>query len=144
MTAQRPSDRRFPIGVLLTLASEGIQTDCTFGQLHEAITFVLGREVWTHELAEKQPWQRAASLILRQHPELGKYAAAIRPETRRTNESPEIVCRLELHKAKAELGDELVIRRGEDTRTESPLASLRRVAPGKPVIVVDPNEEPND
>jgi len=70
-----------------------------FGAVHEAITHVLGREVWTHELPSVSDEARAA--VLRQFPEmptnverswsetaaaiLAKYGATVEVETGSTH-----------------------------------------------------------
>lgn len=119
---------------LLSIAAVGISTGGTFSDIHEALTHILGWDVFTHELADKAIWDRAATLVRKAHPAIVPFADRIRDATG----DADAVARITRATVMA-LGLSLDMPKGSDDRTEHPLESLQRIAPDKPVIVVGTN-----
>lgn len=118
----------------LCLASGGVAIGkaLQFGEVHGAITHVLGWDVFTHELADKQVWITASELVRAACPAIIPFADRLR-DAKGNGE----VCQLVCDEAEAALGKTVEIPKGTGERRESPLESLERIAPGKPVIVVE-------
>lgn len=113
----------------LSLASCGIGLGDSFSDFHEAITFILGHDVFTHELAEMRPWQEAARIIAMQSVALGRYGDRLRDNPSQWAEI--------LAECRAEMGDTVLLRSGGLDRTEHPVESLQRIAPDKPIVVLE-------
>lgn len=118
--------------VALSLASEGITVEgaLSFDPTFEALTYILGWDVFTHELAEKSPWIEAAANIHAANPTLAQYGRELRADPKKHAEI--------LADCLKELGLTVMLPKGNGRRTESPLASIARIAPGKPVVAVCP------
>lgn len=105
----------------LTLASvtTGHALVTEFSKIHEAVTWLMGHEVWTHELPAYLPL--AASEALEQYPDLpSKYVG------------------LEETQAEAveRYGETLPVRQGNSQRAKGPEETLREIAGDRPVIVI--------
>ena len=120
----------------LTLASGGIQFASTFDQIHEAITHVLGWDVFTHELAESGPWEEAARLVLAQLPLLEPMASLAREAS---DSGAGLDFDVILKSAVEDVGDTVSLSKGTGKRAEHPIASMKRIAPDKPIIVLETN-----
>ena len=105
-------------------ASSGITlaNSMSIADIHELSEWVLGHPVWTHELGQDHIWKRMRELLVAQFPDL--------PTDDVTDHAAAAKALL------ATYGEIISVRRGSDERAESPLASLARVAPGKPTIVL--------
>lgn len=117
--------------VALSLAAEGIAVEgaTDFGSTFEAMTYLLGWDVFTHELAEQAPWIECAANIYAANPVLAKYGRELRADPTRHAEC--------LKACLAELGPTVDLPEGNGRRTEHPLESIARIAPGNPVIGVE-------
>lgn len=116
------------------LAVAGLLTGCLFikggfGDIHECAEYVAGHPIWTHELADEAVWTRLRAAILAQHPDLAEMDA-IAEGTTPDNVHEKAAALL------ARYPDLITLARGGGERTESPLESLARIAPDKPVIAV--------
>jgi hypothetical protein len=125
--------KEFPIAVVLCLTT-GYELGGGFDRAHEAMEHVLGHPIWTHEMAECGLWDRLREAVLAQHPNLGD-AEAFAPGSKDRAVIAEYL-RGYIARAEAQFGKTLPLARGAAERTESPLASLERVAKGKPIIGV--------
>lgn len=129
----------FSVETLLSVAT-GRMMGGSFDDVHGAVTHILGHDIWTHELADGSIWTRAQALLFAQHPDLQIEVPDTIDEARAMQTVAD---------TKTALGtDRLEVAKGVDTRTESPVESLQRVAPGKPIVVVggrpDPAAEPTN
>jgi hypothetical protein len=121
--------KEFPIEVVASLTSGKLL--CKFGDLHEAAEFVAGHPIWTHEFADKPFWERLRTTVFAQCPELEKLTVKeMAPE-----DVPVFVQDL-----RTAFGPTVTLFSLSDERTESPLDSLQRIAPGNPVITVTPQQ----
>ena len=102
-----------------------------FSEIHEAITHILGWDVFTHELAEKEVWEEARESALRSCPGIEVFA------TRAEATSSLIAISEIVQEAERVLGLSLEVEEGMGVRREHPLASLTRIAPDKPIIVIE-------
>lgn len=117
--------KEFPIEVAASLTT-GLLL-CKFGDLHEAAEFIAGHSIWTHEFADKGLWNQLKQSVFAQCPELKKLAVKkMEPEN-----VPVFVEDL-----RTAFGPAVALTEGNAERTEHPLESLERIAPGKPVIAV--------
>ncbi len=101
-----------------TLAVAGIITGYTwddhgFGPIHEAAEWVMGHALWTHEFALKTVWEALRVRVLAQHPDL------VEMDTYNVKEiSTEAPCMCK------RWPDGIVLQRGCEVRTSSPLETL--------------------
>lgn len=131
MTAKTPEAtevRDFPTDVVLTLATGDLVAGGGFDPVHEAAEFVLGHPIWMHEFAERELWQRLADCVASQHPDFKDVdTSGLSKETWREWVAAQI----------GRVGATVTLRRGNAKRTESPIESAQRLAPGRPIIVLD-------
>jgi hypothetical protein len=99
-----------------------------FRDIHECAEWVVGHPIWTHEFAEKSLSDRLRKAIYAQHPQL----ETIDIKGMKPQEVEDAVEKLRLL-----FGPTLTLTKGSSERTESPIESLSRVAPGKHAIVVE-------
>lgn len=110
----------------LTLASitTGHALVTEFSKIHEAVTWLMGHEVWTHELPAYLPL--AATEALKQYPDLpGKFVGV--DETRA--------------EAVERYGETLPVRQGKSQRAKGPEETLREIAGDRPVIIIGTADE---
>lgn len=120
-------------------ASCGVSTGGKFSDTHEAITKVLGWDVFTHELADRSVWERAEMIVRNGVPGIGKYGddlRAICDDKSTSNDEKGKRANAVVALALSEFGPTVTLECGCDERTEHPLDSIARIAPGKPVIVL--------
>lgn len=116
--------KSYATNVVFSLTTGILVSD--FGEMQELAEHVLGRGVWTHELAEKSLWRKMAEFVYAQHPKL--------------REAPVFVCDQNLSKdqiarqisvyndAMAQrYGASLEIESGDEPRAEDPVASAQRI-----------------
>ena len=127
------SERALDTGVVLTIASGGVACGDgrRLGPVHDAITHILGWDVFTHELAYRPTWDRASELILASVPALTPFAEQLRAAT-----GSESGAQAALDAAVAVVGPTVELPKGGDGRTEHPLESMERIAPGNHIVVV--------
>ena len=127
---------KFKTHICLSIAT-GLGCGAKFDEMHECITHVLGWNIFTHELADKGVWARANELVLAAQPSLVPYAKRLRLVA-----PDEPTISMILTEAVANLGTELWLPAGNDKRSESPVDSMQRIAPGKPIVkvVIPPRE----
>lgn len=88
---------------------------------------VAGHPIWTHEFADKARWDALKDSVFSQHPQLASVdGSGVTPEN-----YEELLAGWT-----AQFGETLEIEQGTTARKESPLESLERIAPGKPVVAV--------
>lgn len=119
--------RRFPLGIVLSLTTGKLLVEGGFADMSELAEFVVGHSIYTHEMAERALWDRMKEKLIVQHPQL----QAVNAETITQDNFREILAEHEAH-----FGKTLLIESGSDERHESPLESLERIAPGRPVVVL--------
>lgn len=98
---------------------------CNFGDMQELAEWVMGHSIFTHEFARKKTWDDLKEAIFVQH------------ETLRVTDwgafnDREPILR-DLHDI-----PKWTFTRGTGQRTQSPIETLREIAPDKPIIVVAP------
>lgn len=108
----------------------GVMLAGTFSDIHECAEWVAGHPIWTHEFADKAKWDALKAALVKAFPEIV--------------ECDELVagCNRENYSEKAAAvekrwPDPIELPKGSEQRTESPLESLSRIAPNKPVIIAD-------
>lgn len=117
--------KEFPIEVVAGLIS-GINLG-SVGDIHECAEFIAGHSIWMHEFAERALFDRLRNLAVAQLPFLQHICLdRLDPEA-----VPSVVASLQ-----REHGLTVTLTEGDGKRTEHPLESLERIAPGKEVIVV--------
>jgi hypothetical protein len=106
--------------------------------MHKLVEHVAGGPVWTHEMAERALWDRLSARVFAQHPAVRDAA----PWNAPTDKSQvDAYVKAYVAGEVARLGvEELDVAQGEDMRTEHPVESLRRLAPDKPIVVVETPE----
>lgn len=100
----------------------------TFTAVHEAAKHVAGHPIWMHEFAERGLWDSLRAAMVARFPAL---AAVEHPADWKTGAAGY------LDGVRAICGESVTLERGSAERTESPLDSLRRVAPDAEAIAVD-------
>lgn len=126
-----------PLDVLCA-ASEGIGTGRAFSEVHRLAEHVLGHPIWTHEFAEHEPWQRMAAAVHAQYPELRAWGERLRACA--GNEAGALAV---IEAFALEFPVPIALTKGTGERTESPFASIQRIAPDKPVMgIVVPENVP--
>jgi len=134
--------------VLLSIAAGGVGIPgVTLSDLHEAIEHLLGEPVWTHQLASIDPWNKARTAIIAQHPAFESIdGTAFKSACQ--DQPTEVRTRLAIEWFDAGLAtigaDSLAVAKGigqspEDAQSAA-IENLRDVAGGRPVIVVTPTE----
>ena len=114
-----------------TLIIGSLTCGCTlrggpFGDLHEAAEWVMGHSIWTHEFADKALWLRMSDAIRAHLPDMpAPYEDGEKPDWKAVGAA--LIDRY---------GETVSLPRGQQERTEGPMESLQRLAPGKPVIGV--------
>lgn len=99
-----------------------------FAEFHEMAEWVAGHSIWTHEFADSQLWKRLRSEVIAQHPTLGEANADTL-----TGETAATWLEAELTRIGSPV---LAFTKGSGRRTEHPIESMQRLAPGKPIIAV--------
>ena len=114
-------------GLELVISIATARAFTNFQEMGELAEFLLGHSIWTHEFADGALWNRLRYALLQQHPQL----SAVKPEHFNDDWKAELlVCR-------ERYGNSFRIVRGKAERQESPLASIQRLAPHLPVIVIE-------
>jgi hypothetical protein len=121
--------KKFPTEVVVSITS-GVLL-CDFDKLHEAVEWLVGHQVWTHELASGGLNDKMKQMLLEQHPQL----STMDIQGMSSEEVPDCVDKLRRH-----FGSELEIKKGEEQRTQEPIETLKEMCPDKPVIVVVPEQ----
>lgn len=126
------STKEFPVPVLLSITSGGVLI-CEFDAVRECADYVMGYELYTHELAHRPLLATMRARILAQHPDLG---GADLGGVNKANweEARDALI--------AQYGPTRTLTSGTTERTKHPLETLHEVAPGKPVVVVVAGEKP--
>lgn len=115
----------FPLGVVLSLTTGKML--CNFRDMHEAAELVLGHPIWTHEFADQGLHDKIKQQVLAQHPDLADVTGEdVTPDNYTAW----------MEQANRNYGHERTLVGGRGERAESPIESLQRIAPGKPVIGV--------
>lgn len=117
--------KQFKLGVVLSLTTGKLL--CEFSELHEAAEYVLGHPVWTHEFADEQTVERIRNAVVTQHPGLADVDAK---GVTKENWKEFLAAKEALY------GEQITLQEGTQVREESPLESLERMVPGKPVLVL--------
>ena len=86
---------------------------CDFSVMHEAIEHVLGRPVWTHELADHDLAEEARRQVIAQFPDMAQRTETPWQEVRDA--------------VRARYGDSVPVKRGHCVMTEHPRTSLVRM-----------------
>lgn len=99
---------------------------CDFSDMHEAIEYLMGHPVWTHELASESLFKLMSMKLREQHPGL--------PAEDDCNDTNWQQFRDQLV---AKLGSTLTITKGEEVRAADPLTTARAMlGPDKPIIAL--------
>jgi len=114
--------KQFPIEVVAGLTT-GINLG-NFRDIHECAEWVAGHSIWTHEFAERSLCERLKGLVFAQIPELKLISFEAMPR----NDVPTVVDIL-----RVQFGATVTLTKGTGERTEHPIASLERIASGKPI-----------
>lgn len=140
-------EREWPLGVVLTLTT-GMMLCDSFGQMHELAEWLVQHPIWTHEFADRELSAQLREAVLQQCPplrEVKDYTLRSALETcpDATRESREQLCRDWLAEWERRLECTTVrLHPVPRERTEGPIESLQRLAPGKPVLLMGgPAEE---
>jgi len=121
--------REFPMRVILTLVTERIFSE--FVETFEALTYVMGHLVYTHELQDRAVWEEVQEDVLIQHPALRDLDASdVTPDN----------CDAYLRDAIENYGKSLVLKKGSKERKETPEESFRRIHPDAIGLIVKPSE----
>lgn len=122
--------KSYPVEVVLSATTGVLLKHHGFDELHELAEHVLGHPVWTHEFADAGTVRRLRDAVLAQHPAL-RDAEPWAPDG-------DLAAYLAgyVERARARYGATLEVEAGTGERTESPLASMQRLAPDKPIVVV--------
>lgn len=126
--------RDFPLAVVVSL-STGILVHPSFGDMQELAEHVAGHPIWTHEQAEKALWDRLKAALIVSFPWLDGLEVPSDGQERRGQEFLAFVTPW-LDELRTRHGALLAVPAGSEQRAESPMASMGRLAPGKPVVVV--------
>lgn len=128
--------KEFPTGVVLSITTG--RSLCEFTHWLKAATWILGWDVFTHELADQAVWDTMRERVFAQHPALADCEPWAAPDTTlRTPQEIQQFCDAYIERQVARYGATLAIEQGNASRTESPLASARRLMPDKPILVVE-------
>ena len=109
----------------------------SFNKMHELAEHVAGHPIWTHEFAEEALWRRLREQVFKQHPVL-REALVIVCESK-DPATIDLIIRDYLEENEEKFGNTFEFERGDGERTESPIESMQRIAPDKPIlgVVVD-------
>lgn len=120
--------REFPTLVILSIVTGSLV--CEFDKVHEAIEWMAGEPVWTHQLPRVSREIQAAMLVRR--PEL---AAAVAEAEHVTHDN----YRDWVARWVERYGETMTVERLSATQhaSKNPIAELTEMAPDKPVIVVE-------
>lgn len=100
---------------------------CAFSDMHEAIEYLMGHPVWTHELASEALFKLMSAKLREQHPGLPTEA----DDCDGTNWE---AWRDQLV---AKLGPTLTITKGQEVRAADPITTARNIlGPDKPIIAI--------
>lgn len=100
--------------------------DGSIGPIHEAVEWLVGHPVWTHELSRYMP--AAVQQALRQFPEMPVEMDASGPEAT-------------IAAIQDKFGSVVTVQQGCEERTVSPVESLREIAGSKPIIILAQDSE---
>ncbi len=129
--------REFSIEAILGLVGGYILKEDVFSEMHELGEHVLGHAVWTHEFADRGLCERMRAALVAQHPALGELEVWDRA---RACEDLKTYLAAYVGRQRTKYGALLSIERGAGERVESPIESLKRLAPDKPIFVVASEE----
>ena len=104
----------------------GLKQGMSYSDMGAVAEWVLGHSVWTHELADNALWHRMTEAIRAHLPDMpGHFEDGEKPDWKAIGAA--LIKRY---------GETVSLPRGQQERTEGPMESLQRLAPGKPVIGV--------
>jgi hypothetical protein len=113
--------KEFSLDIVLTLlTSKSFGGD--FGDIHEAIEFVIGHPVWTHEMADKLLWEQLRENILEQHPDLETVDGHL-INTNNVHENKQRYIE--------QFGNTRVLTKGTEVRHKHPLETAKELFPDK-------------
>lgn len=112
-------NKEFSTETVLALAT-GRGCGALFSEVHEAIEYVMGHPVWTHEMADKELWNKVAKIVRPQNDNLIYWIDTI--DGADNDAVGAIVIR-----AIKDVGLKLQLKSGSETRTEDPIKSLQRI-----------------
>lgn len=95
---------------------------CNFSAMHEAIEFLMGHPVWTHEMGSEERCETFREQALAQHPQLAALDSTLKPFTGRPEKVADAV--KTIHRA---VGPSLTITKGALERDKSPIETLGEV-----------------
>lgn len=116
--------KSFATNVVLSLTTGALVSG--FGDMQELAEFVLGRGIWSHELADKNLVAAMRELIYTQHPRL-RDAAVFEYAEDLTRDENAVLVEVYVRKQLDLFGNELEIESGNIPRTESPVSSFQRI-----------------
>lgn len=121
--------RKFYLPAVLTFVTGTILTGGD--EIQALAEYALGRAVFTHELADRALLERVRAVLIEQHPAL----AEAEPFEKGDEDMLQYL-QAYIRRACAKFGANLSVTRGTEQRTETPVESLQRLAPGKEVEVI--------
>lgn len=125
--------KKFSLSVVLSLTT-GRMLGRHFAEMHELAEHVAGHPIWTHEFAERALWERLRELVFEQHPRLREALEIVCDS--KDPATIDLIIRDYLDENEEKFGATFEFEQGSGERSESPIESMQRVAPGKPIIVV--------
>lgn len=110
-----------------------------FAAQHELSEVLIGHPLWTHEFAEQALWEQLRQAALSQHPELENLPAFDEVACERAKSNGDVFDYLGpfVEQCRRACGETLAFKRGSNVRTEHPIETFHRLAPGKPLIVME-------
>ena len=119
--------KTFPANVIAGLYT-GISLG-PFEDIHEAAEHLMGHPIWTHEFAVKGLWEAMRKKLEALFPTITKCDELVKDVSKENWESKRDAIT-------ATWPEGFTFEAGTEERTEDPISSLQRIAPGKEVIVV--------
>ncbi len=121
-----PESKEFDFVVILSASTGRLMSNSS--NLHGCIEWIMGHPVWTHEFADNGLWEKLQAKVHRQHPDLAQADVSGMDETN---------CQEFIDRFEKRYGKRRSLLKGSNKRTEHPIDSLKRLAPGKPIIAIE-------
>lgn len=106
--------KTFDVPTLVSVTS-GVLLTMPFSKVTEAIEWILGHPVWTHELGSDALWQLTRAKLLEQHPDLDVDASKVDSEN----------CQAFVDELTARLGQSREVVKGDEHRGADPVTTAR-------------------
>lgn len=132
-------DKTFSTRTLLNVWTGCGVVGSAFSEVHEAIDHLVGETLFTHQLAQPEPWDKARAELVAQHPRFEQVDTAAYKALFTSDVDANAVSEAWALAEEVTLGKTLVVRQGASGRSAAAVVAeaMESIAAlGKPVLVI--------